>query len=297
MHIYIPVIRIGIIPKRTTNNHFMCCDLQLFNFSSCVLSIHVLLNSFTHKTFYKIFIISRVLSECMKDEITIGLNGKTIASFGIELKGRSINVKSIGRFVVSTGSDEGNDVMNIRMGCILETLVEEKKVAPIEPMVVQPIFVEKKSSVDEWAGSLNPDKLPTPVQQQMEAVSTPVPKHIEIPIKTGRKPRGPNKAKEVVEESVFDKPVEVETVVERPVVEEKDPVVAPVKLPVVSTSTTPARINELAKLVKMWSKASGLGIDYITADRLKAEAFDIVENDSDETIVAGIEEAKRLIKG
>lgn len=242
----------------------------------------------------------------MKDEITIGLNGKIIASFGIELKGRTIDVEKVGSFVVSTGSDEDKDVMNIRMGCILvdEGMVklDEKKVSPIEPMVIHPVVAEKKDPIVE-----------TPVQKQMEAISNPVPPapaYNEIPIRT-RKPRGPNKPKEeVVEKSVFDRPAEengefvpleevakelkiapvVETIVERkdaPTVEEK-------KVPTVST---PARINELAKLVKMWCKASGLHIDYVTADRLKAEAFDIVEFDSDETIATAIKEAAMLIKG
>jgi hypothetical protein len=232
--------------------------------------------------------MSRVLKMCMKDEITIGLNGKTIASFGIELKGRGINVKSIGSFVVSTGSDEGNDILNIRMGCILgEEIVEEKKVVPIEPMPYD--------SVGDTT-SLTP----TPVQVQMEAVS----KHIEIPIKTGRKPRGPNKPKEpVVEESVFDKPVEVETV--DPVIQNPVEVVTvapvttpPVKPPAVSTPTTPVRINELAKLIKMWCKAAQYKIEDVTIEVLNAHgASDIIENDSPETVNAGIKEAARLMKG
>jgi septal ring-binding cell division protein DamX len=164
--------------------------------------------------------------------------------------------------------------------------------------MVQPHVVEKKELVVE-----------TPVQ--MEAV----PKHIEIPIKTGRKPRGPNKPKEpVIEESVFSSnPVEVETVapsiqpvvapaVQKPVEEKK--VIAPAVTtpPVISTApvsapTTPVRVSELAKLVKMWVKASGLKINDVDIVLLKTQAFDIVENDSDDTIIAGIKEAARLMQG
>lgn len=226
----------------------------------------------------------------MKDLIEISVNGKVVASHEMYLEGASPlqKIERVKTFSVSLG--ETTVIIESVFGLIDEDdivvapVYEVKKVTPIEPM-------EKKVSVDEWAGSLNPDKLPTPVQQQMEAISTPVPTYNEIPIKT-RKPRGPNKPKkEVVEKSVFDAPAE-ETVA---------PVVTPpaevkkVVAPTPTTSTTPARVNELGKLIKMWSKASGLGIDYVTVERLKAEAFDIVENDSDETIVAGIGEAKRLM--
>jgi hypothetical protein len=167
------------------------------------------------------------------------------------------------------------------VSCILEKNCPADCVAKeIEPMVVHP---QPETS--------------TPVQKQMEAISTPAPTYNEIPIKTGRKPRGPNKPKEpVVEESVFDKPVEVEMVAPVKVI---TPAVTtpPVKPPTISTPTTPVRVNELAKLIKMWVKASGFAINSVNIDLLKAQAFDIVENDSDETIVAGIGEAKRLMQG
>jgi hypothetical protein len=222
----------------------------------------------------------------MKDLIEISVNGKVVASHEQIVEGESPlqRICGVRQFSVEIYEDALRMSASIRIGKNCPADYVENKVAPIvEPM-------EKKVSVDEWAGSLNPDKLSTPVQKQMEEVSTPAPTYNEIPIKT-RKPRGPNKPKEeVVEKSVFDKPVE-ETVVE-PVVEKPAEVK---KAPAVATPTTPARVNELGKLIKMWSKASGLGIDYVSVDRLKAEAFDIVENDSDETIVAGIGEAGRLM--
>jgi hypothetical protein len=240
--------------------------------------------------------MSRVLKMCMKDEITIGLNGKTIASFGIELKGRGINVKSIGSFVVSTGSDEGNDILNIRMGCVLETVIEEKKVTPIEPMVIRPIVVEKKLLTFE---EMMTTPLFVPAAEEQK-----VPTYNEIPIKTGRKPRGPNKPKEpVVEESVFDKPVEVvapstpitSTVVSHtPITSVGGSVLSPMP----TLPPTPVRINELAKLIKMWCKAAQYKIEDVTIEVLNAHgASDIIENDSPETVNAGIKEAARLMKG
>ena len=212
---------------------------------------------------------------CMKDRIEIVVNGKVVASHEMYLEGASPlqKIEKVNKFRV-----EMIDENILTFG--VEFYFSDAHPQPVE---------EKKEVVE------------TPVQKQVGDISNPVPpasNYNEIPIKT-RKPRGPNKPKEpVVEESVFDKPVEAETVVERPVVEEKDPVVAPVKLPVVSTSTTPARINELAKLIKMWVKADGRKIEDVTIEVLNAHgASDIIENDSPETVKAGIEEAKGLMQG
>jgi len=213
----------------------------------------------------------------MKDEITIGLNGKTIASFGIELKGRSVDAESIGSFIVSVGSDdEGRDTMTINVGCMLSNLVEEKKVAPIEPMVVQ-------SSVMK------------PLAPTIDAEAPPI--YNEIPIKTGKKMGRPKKEDIVKAVEKIEKAGEFvslddagkELGIKEPIVVEEVKVSAAIP-------STNVRIAELAKLIKMWCKASALKIGDVDVALLKANAFDIVENDSDETIGAGIKEAARLMQ-
>jgi hypothetical protein len=221
----------------------------------------------------------------MKDEITIGLNGKTIASFGIDVfKGITpIGIKGVSGFRIDDGVCEtGDHILEISISCILEKNYPADYVAKeIEPMIVHP---QPETS--------------TPVQKQMDAIST----YNEIPIKTIRKPRGPNKPKEEApEKSVFDKPVEVETVA--PVtstVVSHTPITSSVGGSVLSPTLppTPVRINELAKLIKMWCKAAQYKIEDVTIEVLNAHgASDIIENDSPETVNAGIKEAARLMKG
>lgn len=241
----------------------------------------------------------------MKDLIEISVNGKVVASHEMYLEGASPlqRIERVKRFSVALADT----------GVIIESEFEllgdniaredvftiEKKGIPIESMVKTPQYFMENQMRDSVVIDA-----PTPVQKQMGAIST----HHEIPIKT-RKPRGPNKSKEeVVEKSVFDKEDIVKHVeeiekkgefvsLEDAAKELKIVPVVEVKTPTTFTPTTPARINELAKLIKMWCKASALKIETVTIDLLKAQAFDIVENDSDETIIAGIKEAERLMKG
>ena len=217
----------------------------------------------------------------MKDLIEISVNGKVVASHEMYLEGASPlqKIERVKRFHVVLSEYD----------VIVETIFGLIREDDIVCEVKKPVAEEKKmpASIEAMA---------TPIQERDKLLTTLANSYNEIPIKT-RKPRGPNKPKEEApEKSVFDKPVEdvvapvVEPVVEKPIVEVK-------KAPAVSTPTTPVRINELGKLIKMWCKASALKIETITIDILKAQAFDIVENDSDETIIAGIEEAKRLMQG
>lgn len=231
----------------------------------------------------------------MKDLIEISVNGKVVASHEMYLEGASPlqKIERVKRFSVALADTgviiESEFALIDENDIVGAPLVEEKRMPTLNQIMTTPLFMPAK-----------------------EEPEIPIPTYNELPIKT-RKPRGPNKPKEEApEKSVFDKPKEdivkaseeiekkgefvpledaaKELKIKAPVVEEK-------RMPTVSTPTTPARVNELAKLIKMWCKASALKIETVTIDLLKAQAFDIVENDSDETIVAGIVEAKRLMQG
>jgi hypothetical protein len=227
----------------------------------------------------------------MKDEITIGLNGKTIASFGIDvLKGITpIGVKSVSGFKTSSGvRDNGESVLEIGLICVLEKncpadYVEEKK----------PVVDEKKRI------TLN-EMMTVPLFTPAKEESKP-PTYNEIPIKTGKKMGRPKKedivkaVEKIEKEGEFipledvAKGLKIEVPVATPAV-----VIPPIKPPITFAPTN-VRIEELGKLIKMWCKMSALTIADVTVALLKERAFDIVENDSDEAIELGMKEAGRLM--
>ena len=214
----------------------------------------------------------------MKDLIEINVNSETIANFWIGLK-KFPSVFSVEGFSISTIDA---DRIEMKVVCLLKQQ-DEKKITPIEPMVTV-----KPETVVPVILPPAPAPAPAPVV---------IPEHHVIPGKTGKIGR-PKKTVPVVEEPniVSSEPAPVEEkkveIVNAPPAPEAKP------LPFIPANpTTPVRVNELAKLIKMWCKASGLKIANVTTDLLKEQAYDIVENDSDETIVAGIKEAARLMQG
>jgi len=215
----------------------------------------------------------------MKDLIEINVNSETIANFWIGLK-RFPSVFSVEGFSISTIDA---DRIEMKVVCLLKQQ-DEKKITPIEPMVT----VKPETVVPVI---LPPAPAPAPAPVVMPA------SHHVIPIKTGKIGR-PKKTVPVVEESAVVSSEQPAPVEEKKVEMVNAPAPEAKPLPFIPANpTTPVRVNELAKLIKMWCKASGLKIANVTTDLLKEQAYDIVENDSDETIVAGIKEAARLMQG
>jgi len=217
----------------------------------------------------------------MKDLIEINVNSETIANFWIGLK-KFPSVFSVEGFSISTIDA---DRIEMKVVCSLKQIAEEKTVTPIEPMPV-------KSEIDvPVISSPAPAPAPAPAPVVMPA------SHHVIPIKTGKIGR-PKKTVPVVEESAVVSSEQPAPVEEKKVEMVNAPAPEAKPLPFIPANpTTPVRVNELAKLIKMWCKASGLKIANVTTDLLKEQAYDIVENDSDETIVTGIKEAARLMQG
>jgi len=214
----------------------------------------------------------------MKDLIEINVNSETIANFWIGLK-RFPSVFSVEGFSISTID---TDRIEMKVVCLLKQQ-DEKKITPIEPMVTV-----KPETVVPVILPPAPAPAPAPVV---------IPEHHVIPGKTGKIGR-PKKTVPVVEEPNIVSSEQPAPVEEKKVEMVNAPAPEAKPLPFIPANpTTPVRVNELAKLIKMWCKASGLKIANVTTDLLKEQAYDIVENDSDETIVAGIKEAARLMQG
>jgi hypothetical protein len=166
---------------------------------------------------------------------------------------------------------------------------KEEKAIDGKPLVIQsPTYNLKKleKTVEAHAVPSTPegwvDVEPIPVAEYTSVVE-PSPAVEPVPEK---KKRAYTKKVKTVESTVEEKPVET-------TVEEKTPCPAN-KEPVVKSTVTPNPnkvVARIAQMIRFYCKPSGIEPSTITIAQLKENAFDIVENVSDDVINEAIKEA------